>query len=342
MTGALRRSPRDVLQSLAERAQDAQTDNYGTGTLIVAFEKRIAALLGKEAGLFMPSGTMAQQIAMRIWCDRAHRPVVAFHPLAHPEVDERDAYRVLHGLRSVHLGTTARAMTLRDVETLAEPAALLLLELPQRYLGGTLPAWDELTAMSDAARARGMRVHLDGARLWESQPYYERSLAEIAGLFDSVYVSFYKILGGISGAMLLGDRAFIDEATIWLRRHGGNLFALYPYVLAAEEGLDRELPRVAEYVSRAGTLAPRFAAVANIDVVPVAPPTNMMHLHMRVESGVAEERARTLAQTQGIWTFERIAPTANPAIGRWEFSVGSATDAFSDDEIVTIVEALAR
>ena len=72
----------------------------------------------------------------------------------------------------------------------------MLLELPQRELGGTLPTWDELVAQVTWARERGAAVHLDGARLWEATPFYDqsydKSLANIAALFDTIYVSFYK------------------------------------------------------------------------------------------------------------------------------------------------------
>src|SRR6185369_15444353 len=92
-------------------------------------------------------------------------------------------------------------VTLADLERIAEPIAALLLELPQREIGGLLPAWEELSAIVSWARARGAALHLDGARLWESQPFYGRPLAEIAGLFDSVYVSTYKTLGGLAGCV---------------------------------------------------------------------------------------------------------------------------------------------
>jgi len=91
------------------------------------------------------------------------------------------------------------------------------------------------------ARERNITLQLDGARLWECQPFYQRSYAEIAALFDTVYVSFYKILGGITGAMLLGPEDVIAEARIWQRRHGGNLVRMFPFVLSAKQGLETRL-----------------------------------------------------------------------------------------------------
>ena len=94
--------------------------------------------------------------------------------------------------------------------------------MPQREIGGQLPSWSDLEAQVAWARDRGVAVHMDGARLWESGPFYERSYAEIAALFDSVYVSFYKGIGAIAGAALSGPAPFIGEARLWQRRSGGR------------------------------------------------------------------------------------------------------------------------
>ena len=104
----------------------------------------------------------------------------------------------------------------------------MAIELPLREAGYLLPPWDELVGLVEAAQARGIPVHLDGARLWESQPFYDRPLAEIAALGDTVYVSFYKGLGGIAGAALVGPADVIAEARHWQHRHGGTLVSVYP------------------------------------------------------------------------------------------------------------------
>src|SRR4029079_8440319 len=129
---------------------------------------------------------------------------------------------------------------------------------PQRGIGGQLPSWDELVAIVGWARERGVALHLDGARLWEAAPFYRRSHKEIAGLFDSVYVSFYKGLGGIAGCVLAGPASFIAEARVWQRRHGGTVVHLFPYVLSARLALAERLGRMPAYVARAATLAERL------------------------------------------------------------------------------------
>ncbi len=326
------------MREIADRTPvDQRADVYGAGDAIEALEIGVAKLLGKEAAVFMPSGTMAQQIALRIHAERAKNRVVAFHPTSHLEIHERDGYRVLHGLRSVHVGTATRIPSLDDVTGLSEEVGTLLLELPQREIGGQLPSWDELVAQTNAARERGMRVHCDGARLWESQPHFGHSLADIAGLFDSVYVSFYKTIGALTGAMLLGTHDFCAEARVWLRRHGGNLYMLAPYVLSATYALDDRLPRVPAYVARAKSLAVTFASVAGIEIVPNPPQAHMFHALLHGDAHTLITRALTAADRSGIWTFDRLIPTIHPQLHKWEVSVGDATLALEDRALAAVL-----
>ena len=157
---------------------------------------------------------------------------------------EEDALFVLTGLRAVRLAKRPELLiTEADVIDCPERFGTLLLELPQREAGFFLPSWDDLVAVTHAARKRGAVLHLDGARLWESQFRLGKTLAVTAGLFDSLYVSFYKALGGISGAALAGTKSFVDEARVWRHRYGGMLFGQWPAALSALHGLSVELPR---------------------------------------------------------------------------------------------------
>ena len=183
--------PKDTLAALAaSTGGDVLPDIYGEGEVITSFEREIAGLLGKEAAVFMPSGTMAQQIALRVWADRKRCHTVTFHPTCHLDIHEERGYQALHGLRARLVGNPRSVITLDDLRAIREPIAALLLELPQREIGGQLPEWDDLVAQTAWARERGAAVHMDGARLWESAPFYDRPYAEVAGLFDTVYVSF--------------------------------------------------------------------------------------------------------------------------------------------------------
>ncbi|MEU4104156.1 threonine aldolase family protein [Streptomyces tanashiensis] len=233
---------------------EAPVDMYGNG-LVEEVERRVAEELGLPAAVFFPTGTMAQQVALRCWAGRTGSPVVALHPLAHPEVHEGGALGAVSGLRTVHPTDAPRLPTAEEVRDHPEPFGTLMLELPLRDAGFVLPSWDELTEVVAAARERDAVVHFDGARLWETTTHFGRGLAEIAELADSVYVSFYKSLGGMSGAALAGPEDLMEEARVWRHRYGGLVAQNYPTALSALRGLDVELPRLPSYVTHARVVA---------------------------------------------------------------------------------------
>jgi threonine aldolase len=177
---------------------------------------------------------------------------------------------------------------------------------------------------------------MDGARLWESAPFYERSYADIAGLFDSVYVSFYKGIGAIAGAALAGPTEFIAEARVWQRRHGGNLIQLYPLVLSARANLRRRLDRFAGYHERARSVAAVLTAIPGISVKPDPPQTNMMHVYLRASADALLDASAEIARTERVLLFRRLLPTGVPGVSAFELAIGDATEALADDEIRTL------
>ena len=198
-----------------------------------------------------------------------------------------------------------------------------------------MPTWDELTAIVNWARERNIALHLDGARLWECQPFYQRSYAELAGLFDTVYVSFYKILGGITGAMLLGPEDHIAEASIWQRRHGGNLVRMFPFVLSAKLGLETRLERMGQYHTKAIGIAEVLSTFLEIEVMPNPPHTNMMHVFIRGEADRLEEAALDIAREQKVWLLNGFLPGQIPAYQKFELTVGDGALEFSCEEVTT-------
>ncbi|GGD74180.1 threonine aldolase family protein [Lacimicrobium alkaliphilum] len=282
-------SLKTTLEKLAEEtAKGENPDYYGQGKLIEDFEQQIAHLLGKQAALFMPSGTLAQPMALRIWAGFAQNANIALHPTSHLVLHEQQGYQALWQLKGHLWGQNDRLPTLSELQQLAsiQPLSSVLMELPMREIGGQLPDWDSLIQQVEWARSKGIKVHLDGARLWQCPAAYDKTLSDIACLFDSVYVSFYKDLGGIAGAMLLGDESFIEHARVWLRRAGGNLHTLAPYVISARTGMEKHLPQMPARHHRAQWLAKTLNTLPGIQTWPEVPQTAMFRLRLRCQPEV--------------------------------------------------------
>ena len=289
--GHRRRSPGEVLRTLADACDemDLDWDLYAERGPVARLEEELAQLLGTEGAAFFPSGTMAQQAALRVWCDRAGTRRVAMPDRAHPVVHEQDGPRRLHAFEVEHLTVGHRAATAADLAAISGRLGAVLVELPLRDAGCVLPSWDELTALSAAARERGVALHADGARLWEAQPYWDRPFAEIVALFDSVYVSFYKGLGGLAGAALAGSDDFLAEARLWRARMGGTIYHLTPEAVAGLVGLRDLLPRIPECLAWARALAAELPAVG-ITPNPAEPHTPTFLLHVGGDADEVNER----------------------------------------------------
>ena len=327
---------------LADIPADTAPDRYGDGGVVAELESEVAGLLGKPAAAFLPSGTMAQQSVLRVHADRRQRRTVIFHPMCHLDRHEGQAYQRLHGLAGRPAGHPDRLLTIDDLNAIGEPPATLLIELPHRDLGGQQPAWEDLRAQVEWAGGRGAAAHLDGARLWESAAGYGRPLAEIAALFDTVYVSFYKGIGALPGCCVVGSADILAEVREWRQRMGGTLFGLWPNAASALSCLRRRLPLMPAYLSHARAIAAALGEVAGVRVIPDPPQVAMMHLLLNATPDSFAAAVRRLAAEQRVWTWPTAMPTADPGVQRVELSVGDATRALQPDQVREIIAALIR
>lgn len=345
--GGLSGTIRQRLASLAEAAPEVydveeSADIYGNG-VVAALEERVATVLGKEAAAFFPTGTMAQQVALRCWAGRTGNPTVALHALAHPEVHERQAFAQVSGLRPVRLTSEPRLPTAEEVRDFDEPYGALMLELPLRDAGFVLPTWEELTEVVEAARERDAVVHFDGARLWETTVHFGRPLDEIAGLADSVYVSFYKSLDGLAGAALAGPKTLVEEARTWRHRYGGMAFQQFPTALSALVGLERELPRLPEYVRHARVVAAALregfaaAGVPWARVHPEEPHTHQFQVWLPYGADVLLEAAVRQAEETGTYLFTGYWEQGGPGLALTEVTVGAVGLEWTADDVKAAV-----
>jgi threonine aldolase len=340
LNGHGRRLPAEVLAEVRDVLGDVAPDRYGAGGVVADLEGEVASLLGKPAAAFLPSGTMAQQVALRVHADRTGRRAVLWHPTSHLELHESQAAERLHGLLGRPVGDPRLLLTLDDLREVAEPPAALLLELPQREIGGRLPAWDDLVAQVGWARDRGGAAHLDGARRLECRSFFGRSGAEVADLFDSVYLSLYKGLGGVAGCLLAGDEQLVAQAREWRHRHGGTLFAMWPYAAAGLAGLRLRAPRMPAYVGHAREVAAALSALDGVEVVPDPPLTPMMHVYLDAPADQLTAAMRRLAVDDGLWTWPRAFPSELPSWQVVELTVGDATMAWTPEQVRDLVAGL--
>ena len=314
-------------------------DNYSDGPAIAQLEREAAALLGKEAALFFHKGVVAQQAALLVHAAARNRRLVALHPKSHLALDESDALDRLAGLLPLRLGADHAPFTAADLERVGEPLAAVTVEIPLRRVGFVGTPWQELEAIAAWARAHGTPFHLDAARIWETQPWYGKTLADIAALSDTIYVSFYKGLGGMGGCVLAGPQPFIAAAKPWRNRYGGDLPTIFPYVLTAFDGMRRHLPRMGEYYRHAVAIAAAIGD-AGLTVLPSPPHSNSFQVHFAAPIEAMERAVLAHAKELGAWLSNRFAEGPWPGTTVGELVVGEATLGWSPGEVAATLAGL--
>lgn len=350
------KSAADELEALViaarERDEVDQADVYGSAEWLNEFEKSVAERLGKEAGLFLPSGTMAQQIvlccAQKCRLGEARTPALprerrAFfaHPTSHLLLWEKDAHQRLLGVPAIACGDMARPLAAADVEERVEaamdamggsPPCAVVLEVPHREIGGQQTTLAEIRKLKNVCEEHNLWFHMDGARLWEALPYFSEtegcSAVELCAHFNSVYVSFYKGLGGMTGAMLVGDESFIAEARVWQRRFGGNLFTQLPYALSGLDGLEKlgdsfsdrwaTLRQFVAAIKAAAQRVPRAAGLVRF--TPDEPQCSLVHCHLRADDTDVLWSAQNATQREtGVSIFHRLRGQSNRFGKGWQY-----------------------
>ena len=342
LPGHFQPAPADEFAAMAQwcAANQVAHDVYGEGALVQKFEQQVAALLGIEAAVFCITGTMAQATALRLACAGRDNRRVALHPTSHILKHERSNFQLLDHFQALHIGDPFRPWTVDDLKALAEPIAAAQYELPMREIGGQLPTWDALNDIKTYCRAQNIHLHMDGARVWEAACGYGKSLQDIAAGFDSVYVSFYKGMGGTGGAMLLGSSSFIAQARVWMQRQGGNVFRRTPYVVSAVMQFEKRIAEMPAYFHRTMWLYELLKSYPQFTANPATPHTNMLHLYLPVAAETANTIRNRIAKEHGIWLFGRAVNTALPGQCMFEWYVGDQLLQMPDDTVRTALNLL--
>jgi threonine aldolase len=257
-------------------------DVFGDDPTVNALQARVAALLGKEAALFVTSGTQSNLCALLAHCERGDEAIVG--QLAHNYRYEAGGAAVLGGIQPQPLAQQPDGtLLLSDIAAAIKPddahfARTRLLALENTWNGKVLPS-SYLDAATDLAHSRGLARHLDGARLWNAAVASGESAARIARGFDSVSVCFSKGLGAPVGSALAGSREFIARAHRIRKMLGGGLRQAGVLAAAALHALDQHVDRLAEDHAHARLLADGLARIPGVQVT--APDTNIVFATVR-------------------------------------------------------------
>ena len=261
-------------------------DQYGEDPTTNLLQERLAALLGKDAALWMPSGTMANQVAV-MTLGRAGDEVITARE-AHAGWHEVGAAAANAGVQIVEVGT-AGTFTREQFEAAIKPAGLPVfpattvveIENTHNRAGGIVFPQDEVVRICAFARERSIASFLDGARLWNAAMASGRSETELAAPFDMVSVSFNKGLGAPAGSVLAGPRDSITRATRFRRRLGGAMRQVGILAAAALHGLDQHRARLVDDHANARRFATSIANCAAVQLDLASVQTNIVVFHLK-------------------------------------------------------------
>lgn len=222
-----------------------ESDAYSLGGIVEQLESRVASLLGKETAVWLPTGTLANHLAVRILAGGKRRVLVQAE--SHLQNDCGDCAETLSGLHLIGLAPGKATFTLEEAERaandaqlgrVATPVGALQIETPVRRKSGERFDFTEMRKISAWSRQHSIGLHLDGARLFIESAYTKRPVKEYCTLFDTIYVSMYKYFNAASGAVLAGPKALLADLYQTRRMFGGGLQQVWPFAAVALHFID--------------------------------------------------------------------------------------------------------
>ncbi len=268
----------------AMAAAEVGDDVYAEDPAVNALEARVAELLGHEAGLFCPTGSMANLLGVWLLVQPGQELVCDVR--AHVARAEMGAHAALHGITmrtwdsayGVTDAATIAGMITPDAGPYLVSTAAVALENTHNFGGGTVQPYEHLAEVSQLCRDAGVGVHLDGARLWNAHVSTQVPLDHYGTLFDTVNVCFSKGLGAPIGSMLVSSAASIARARVQRKRLGGGWRQAGLLAAAADYALDHHLPRLGDDHVAAAAFAAEVAAVVPAAVEAARVQTNIVVL----------------------------------------------------------------
>lgn len=292
-------TPAEFSQALASivARSDTEADYYSRGGVVTDLENRMAEILGKERAVFLPTGTLANHMGVRIQAGGRRRVIVQEE--SHLYNDSGDCAAVLSGLNLVPLAHGRGTFTVDDVEAVIARAdsgrvrtdvGVIVIESPIRRRLGELFDYDEMQRVCAFARHEGIATHLDGARLFMATGYTGLSPREIASHFDTVFVSMWKYFNAPTGAILAGPRALLDDLFHERRMFGGALPQAWPLAAVALHYVDGFEERFAAGVEAGEGLMTELQSLRGVRVERIPNGSNVFKLHLDADPAVVRTR----------------------------------------------------
>ena len=281
-------------------------DVYGDDPTVNSLEERIAAMFGHEAGLFSPTGSLANQLAIRTLVKPGEELLVETR--SHIVRAELGAAATFSGITTRTWPTADGTLKAEDPLAIAHENAgpylvstkAIAVENTHNFGGGTVQPVQEIAKLSSAAHARGIAMHLDGARIWNAHVASGVAFAEYGKHFDTISVCLSKGLGAPIGSVMLSSKERVAEARIWRKRYGAGMRQVGIIAAAAHYALDNNIARLAEDHARAKKIAIALAAIDASLVDPTKVVTNIVGLDLsKIGMTAADLTAR--CREAGLW-----------------------------------------
>lgn len=328
----------------AMAAAEVGDDVYGEDPTVNALEEHVADLLGHEAGLFAPSGSLANQLGLRLHV-RPGEEVIA-DSLAHVLRAEMGAAAVFSGISSRSWVAERGLLDPAQPLALMQPDAgayqvstrLVVVENTHNFGGGTVQPLECLAELRRATQPAGVALHVDGARLWNAHVATGTALAAYGQQADTVSVCLSKGLGAPVGSVLVGSRAHVAEARVWRKRYGGGMRQAGILAAAGRWALDHHVERLAEDHARARRFADAMAEVDPALVDPTLVETNIVILDV----GAAGWAAADFVAAAGDRGVRMYATGARSVRLVWHLDVDDVDTTHAVDAVTALVTEAAH
>jgi len=307
-------TPNRYIQKLAEinKANPIEADYYGKGGPTEKLEKEFARMTGKEKAIYVPSGSMANQLAMKLLNDGKTKVIVPEN--SHIFRDEGDAAQAVHELRLVPIGKDKAYYDLEDLKKAIEyqqngfhydsGLGTVVIENPVRRVLNRFVPIENIREIAAFCRENGLKLHLDGARLHIAAAFSGVTVKEYASYFDTVYISLYKYLNAGGGAILCGDADLIDQMEHQIKILGGSILRNWTSTAMALHYLPEVDQRWAQVVEQAGRLIAELNKIDGLKIWALENGSNSHRMSLS-EDIEANQLAEHLYERNILWASGR-------------------------------------